>query len=90
MNKHVIEILKKQCELVGANYKDIDFNDDTWFFEYQWTKDQESEFIEWMTDYLSGNKEARRDLMNVPGKSKSLCKQVAQAFAFNFGWKYKE
>ena len=90
MHEEVEIVLKKQCEIVGVKYEDVDFNNDLWFFEYQWTKDQESEFIEWLTNHLQTRKEARAIIMNMPSRNKSMCKRTAEAFAFNFGWKYKE
>ena len=90
MDEFVSDILKKQCDLVGADYDSIDFNDDLWFFKHQWTKEQESEFIDWMTKYLQSNKKARSSIMKIPSRSKSICKRTAQQFAFNFGWKYKK
>ena len=90
MNQYVKEVLTKQCEIVGAKYEDIDFDDDLWFFQHEWTKEQEAEFIRWTTEYLMTNKEARAAIMQVPIRSKKICNKAANAFAFNFGWKYKK
>ena len=90
MHEQVKIVLAKQCEIVGAKYEDINFEDDLWFFERQWTKEQESEFIDWLTDHLRTNKEARVAIMKIPSRTKSMCKRTAEAFAFNFGWKYSE
>lgn len=90
MNAQVKIVLEKQCEIVGARYEDVDFNDDLWFFSYQWTKDQEYEFIEWLTNHLQTDREARNNIMNIPSRNRRICRQAAQSFAFNFGWKYKE
>lgn len=88
MNQYVKEILTKQCAIVDTMFKEIDFEDDLWFFHRQWTKEQESEFIDWLTDYLYTTPKARHEIMNYPVKSKSLCRKAAESFAFNYGWKY--
>ena len=90
MDKHVIEILKEQCRIVGADYEKIDFKEDMWFMDHEWTKEQEAEFIQWVTDYLYNNKEARNMLLQHPYKNKTTCKKAAEQFAFNYGWKYKK
>lgn len=90
IHEQVKIVLAQQCKIVGARYEDIDFNNDLWFFERQWTEEQESEFIEWLTNHLYNNLEARAAIMSLPSKNKSMCKRTAEAFAFNFGWKYKE
>ena len=90
IHKEVKRILAKQCEIVGVKYEDIDFTDDLWFFQRQWTKEQEAEFIDWMTEHLRTNKDVRGVIMNIPSRGRDMCKRTAEAFAFNFGWKYKE
>lgn len=90
IHEQVKIILSKQCEIVDTKYNEIDFDNDLWFFERQWDKDQEKGFIDWMTNHLQTSREARVAIMNIPSRTKSLCKKTAEAFAFNFGWKYKE
>lgn len=86
----LIEILKKQCSYVGANYDDIDFSEDLWFMEFQWSHEQEANFINWMGDYLYNNTQARKDIMAYPRKRKKMCRGAAENFAFNYGWKYND
>jgi glycosyltransferase involved in cell wall biosynthesis len=46
MEKYLIEILTKMCDLVGVDYTKIDFKDQRWFEKYSWDADQENEFKE--------------------------------------------
>ena len=90
MNKNLVPILKKMCEMVGADYDKIDFKKDGWYWEYQWTKEQESEFQKWMVEHLNNNREARNILMYCPNKNKTRIKDSVKAFIWNFGWKVTE
>ena len=90
MNQHIKEILVKQCEIIGIYFADVDFDDELWFLSHQWTKEQESHFIDWLTNYFYQNKEARNSLMAYPMKRKKHCEKVAREWAFKYGWKYKE
>ena len=88
--KGLEEIIKKQCEIVGANYSKINFKKKNWFWDYEWTNEQQNEFIEWLTDYMKDNKEARNDLMQRPSSVKKILERFAREFVFNYGWKTKE
>jgi len=90
MNENLVPILKKMCEMVGADYDKIDFKKDGWYWEYQWTKEQESEFQKWMVEYLMNNKGARDILMHWPRKGKKLVTEAVKAFIWNHGWKVSE
>ena len=83
------EILKKMCEYVGADYDKIDFKKKLWFMEYEWSEEQEQEFIDWLTDYLYKNTEPRQHMMAFPMKNKKQCQLAANEFVSNYGWKTK-
>jgi hypothetical protein len=85
MNPYLGLILKKMCDVVGADSEKIDFKSADWFLMYTWTKAQETEFREWMTDYLVQNKQARVALMNFPGRKQ--IKKTVDAFIWNYGWR---
>ena len=87
--KHIETILKKQCELVGADYDKIDFKKNNWWMEYEWDEDTRNEFLAWMRDYLYENKEARQEIMMFTRKNKKNCLRAAQEWDFMYGWKMK-
>ena len=89
-NPYLIQILKRMCSIVGANYDEIDFSIPGWYTKYEWTKEQEQDFIDWLTEYLYSNTKARRSLMTISRKNKKLARQAAEQFVFMFGWKTKQ
>jgi hypothetical protein len=90
MKEPLITILKKQCEIVGADFDKVNFDDELWFFSHQWDKEQEKQFIDWLTDYLHSNRNIMKQLYNISSGDKKFCRKAAEKFAFNYGWKYKE
>ena len=81
-------ILKKMCEMVGANYDEIDFKEKDWYRKHQWTIAQENEFIDWFTDRLNKNKVTRNEFVEYslnPGRKR--LRKVSEGFAFNYGWR---
>jgi hypothetical protein len=89
MGKHLTIILKEMCRLVGADFKEIAFKDDSWYHEYSWSQEDEDDFKEWVADYIFINKEARKELTTIKTADKKKCKEFASQFAFNYGWKIK-
>jgi len=86
MNLHLGYILKKMCEMVGANYDEIDFKKQSWFTLYKWNANKESEFKEWFVNYLMENKDARFELMEFPTTRINIIKKLIDEFIFNYGW----
>ena len=77
--------------MVGADYfADVKPNEKDWFMQYEWTYSQQSEFVEWLTEYLYNDKSARDEIMNWGRKNKKLCMKVAYEFVWNWGWKLKD
>ncbi len=85
MGKHTVTILAEMCDRVNVKYKDINFKKERWFMEYSWDKEEESDFIKWVTEYLNSNKEARYEIMKFPRNKRNI-KKTAQFFVFNYGW----
>lgn len=83
-------ILKKMCDLVGADYYEIDFTEDRWYTKYSWTHKQEGEFKKWLADYLFNNVEARLELMVSGLRVKRHCDKAAIYFSFNYGWSLRK
>jgi len=82
-------ILKEMCKRVGAKYKNIDFNSNDWYKQYNWSKDEEQLFKRWLIDYLYKNEKARKELMTITIKDRNNCKEAATWFLFQYGWTYK-
>ena len=87
MLKHSVLILKEMCKRVNADYHSIDFEGDAWFWEYSWTQIEEDSFIDWLAEYLYAHKDARTEIMKHPVNTKKLCRQFAENFTWNYGWK---
>jgi hypothetical protein len=87
-NPYLRVILEKLCSYVNVKYEDIDFNKDNWFWDYEYTKKESEEFIEWLIDYMKGNKSVRKGLMTYP--LKTLVKNFVIQFEANYGWKIKD
>jgi len=90
MTIYLKEVLKKMCSTVGIsgiNFDNFDFTKDNWYQKFQWSKAKEKEFIEWFKQYLWENKDARKEFMARPNKSKRDIEKVVNEFIFNYGWK---
>jgi len=87
----MVFILNKMCRMVGANYHKTDFSSPDWFRKYMWTHEEQEEFEQWMANYLSKNKCARK-YFRVGGGSHGGCSKknllkIAHDFTWNHGWK---
>ena len=82
-------VLQEMCSIVGAKYDDIDFNELEWYRKYQWTKQQENAFKEWMEFFLYNDSGARRGLMALPKKNKKHIKTFVNFFISVYGWDNK-
>lgn len=89
MNKHLVIVLLKMCEAVGADFRKIDFKKENWFMEYTWTHEQENEFIKWLSDYLYRNEKALEAFSAFPRKTRKHCLEVAELFTLNHRWEHK-
>ena len=90
-SKHKMIIFDKMAQMVGLeDIDEVNLDEVGWYNNYQWTEETEEEFGKWMENYLKQNKEARRELMAFPRKSKKAIHNVANEFILRWGWKYKE
>lgn len=87
---HLERILRELCGRVGAKYEDIDFEEYDWYIKYEWTREEEDGFSQWLADYLYRNKEARKEMLSLNKKTKKHCKTCADFFVFMYGWRVKE
>jgi len=84
--KPINRVIKKMCDVINVNYKDIDTMKEGWFNEYTWTAEQEEEFRVWFESYLYKSAEARREIMEHPIKNKKIINKLVTQFIFNYGW----
>ena len=84
--EHIIE---HQCEAIGIPRDAVDPYDreSQWFMEYSWTKEMEEGFVDWLANELYTQKEMRHKIMFNPYKDKKRCKQTAEQWVWNYGWK---
>jgi FKBP-type peptidyl-prolyl cis-trans isomerase (trigger factor) len=83
---HLRIILQKMFENTSIEYSDEYVQSDNWYLNYQWTEEQEQEFINWLANYLSENADAREELLYSKVKSKKMCGLAAKQFVTFFGW----
>lgn len=90
MSDSIIYVLKKMCSYVNVVFEDIDFNEDNWYWKYEWTKEQEQNFIEWLANEVKTNNGIRKEITTLPYRpSKTRCVAFANHFNLMFGWKTK-
>ena len=89
-DEHIKEILTKMCEFVGTTPDKVDFDARDWYWQYQWTEEEQEKFKKWLIEYLKENSYARKTVMRFPRKNSAMIKKVANTFIFNYGWKIKK
>jgi len=90
-NESLIYVLKKMCSYVNVKYEDIDFKKDNWYWEYEWTQEQEQDFIEWLSNEIKTNNKIRKDMSSLSYRpSKKRSNTFATHFNMMFGWKTKQ
>jgi len=89
MPKELVDILKKMCKMVDADFDDIDFSKEDWFMDYEWAQEQEEEFINWLTEQLKNTKVAMV-LYDKKFYNKKERHKAALMFNLNYGWKIKQ
>jgi len=87
MNKYLKTILDEMCKRVGADYGVVN-SSDTWYWQFEWTPEQELDFRKWLVGYLMENKDARHYFGL--HKNKKEIEEFAKVFVWNYGWKYND
>jgi len=85
--KHTEKIIRKMCNVVGADINKIDFTKPDWYTKYKWSEEEQEKFTTWLSEYLYDNSEARKELMAMPIKDKKTTNGAARIFMLNYGWK---
>jgi len=89
MSKYLEKIMKKMCQIVGANFHKMDFKKPNWYWDYEWTEEQEQEFMDWMAKLMLSHKDARKEFMRFPSSNKKDIAKFILQFCMNFGWRSK-
>jgi len=89
MHPGLEKVLREMCDRVGADFDEMDFTEKDWFLKYQWTFDQEEDFIKWLMDQIKEDKNVR-EIFNGPLKTKKDRESAARMFVFGYGWKVKK
>ena len=82
MNKYLEEIISEMHRRVGEEFSLEELNKDL----YEWSEEEQDNFREWLVDYMYDNEKARNSLMNSTN-SKERCREFADDFIFQYGWK---
>jgi hypothetical protein len=78
--KQCDEILTEQFRRAGHKYEPSVCKKPGWFRKYQWSKEAELEFADWLIKYFRKHKLSQ---------SNFDAKNMAQFWCFNYGWRYK-
>lgn len=87
--EHLEKILRQMCLVVGADFDTIDFKAPEWYYEHEWSEDDETKFTEWLRDYFYNNIDARRELLSRTTKNKKYTTDSAKEFIWMYGWKVR-
>lgn len=88
MDKHLSAIVDEMFTRVGASRKNVNVKRYGWFLQHAWTRQQEDDFVGWLTDYFMKNEGARKELMgHTVLNSRKRCREAAEEFVWNYGWK---
>lgn len=87
---HLKSIFRKMCSYVDVSFDDIDATVPGWYMNESWDKDQEHDFMIWLTNYLYENQDAQMQLYGVTGMSLNRCRSASSRFCMMYGWTNKD
>ena len=87
----VMGILQEMFRRVGLEYSPDEITeftkDPNWYMNKQWlSKEEEEDFIKWLTNHLYKSAEVRKGIMRTPLRNKKHCEKTAREFWFMYGW----
>lgn len=85
--KHIEKILKKMFQVSGnrERYFETDFSDENYRYKTLWTFKLLQKYCNWLKDYLTNHKEARKELMGLNCK-KSNIENWIKKFILKYGF----
>ena len=102
MDKQLKRILKKLCKMVSLDYSKVNFKSESWYYQAEWTEEQERKFVKWLTKKLYWNEKMYKSISDFPfnrcsffqkikghkGRRKHA-KDLASFFNCMYGWGVK-
>ena len=87
-SESLVTVLKKMCSIIEVEYHTIDFQKEDWYFDHEWTIDQEHYFIDWLIMEVRANNDLRKELSTLPYRpNMTISKNFAMWFNMMYGWK---
>ena len=84
-------VLEKMCTYVDANLDEIDLHEDGWYQQYEWSKEDEEDFTQWLVDKFRNNNNVRKDVTTLPYRPTiARAEMAASWFILYCGWKTKQ
>lgn len=80
------KVLTMMCEAVGVKYEDVDFNEETWYMQHDWTKEQQDQFKQDLYKAVTDSPKFFEDLFDSRSPKKILKTQI-EFFIMSYGWK---
>ena len=74
----------------NADFDGIDLDETGWWNTHEWTQAEQTEFSDWLHEYLKCNRDARKEMMVVPVKADSVIRRAVTAFLSRYGWRVKQ
>jgi hypothetical protein len=86
-NFHLENIFAVMCRLAGADYTKVDRTKKRWFMQHSWDEKTQKQFRDFLADYIHKMLGAQQELYSSKYMRKVECKNAAEMFVLNYGWK---
>ena len=90
MSNNLEKVMKKMCQMVGADFTKMDFKKSNWFWDYEWSEKKEQKFMDWLAKFMLDDKDTRLEFMAFPSKNKKEIGRFVSQFCMNYSWKIKK
>lgn len=77
------------CKRVNVKFTPDIIEGEHWYMKHEWTVAEMYEFQDWLAIHLFNNANARKLIMEHPIKDAKHCRDTANWFVLNYGWKQK-
>lgn len=85
--QYIKDVRIKLCELIGIDYYNVRFTDNSIYSTYTWNFIQQGLFKEWFIDYLKTNKDACRFFIGGEVRSKALLTDYVESYMKTQCWR---
>jgi len=79
--------IKKLCQVIGLDYYDESFTDNSVFLRHSWNYYQKNEFKEWFKQLLYKDTDARRYFMEITTNKFSIIDEFVDSFVESKCWR---